>query len=122
VPGAALICVIPEHPLPPPPHAVIVPEKVTSSISTPRMVSQLRRFVGMPISRMHAKAAPPAAYQGVLDFAGWTRALVVAAVVETVRVAVTAGAPVILTGLVEPKPKVGGAYPLVRGLSIWLLR
>ena len=38
---------------------------------------------------------------------GWTIAALVAAVVEIVRIAVPAVTPLMLTGLVEPKLKVG---------------
>jgi hypothetical protein len=64
----------------------------------------------MPNSRRHARVAPPAAYQGTPWRLGYTSAAVVGAVVETVRVAVPALVPVMLTGLVEPKLKVGGYW------------
>jgi hypothetical protein len=64
---------------------------------------------------MQAKAMPPE-YQGVPRFNGGTKAAL-AAVVETVRVAVPALAPVITTGLVEPKLKVGRSWALV-GLEV----
>ena len=41
---------------------------------------------------------------------GYTRVALVAAVVETVRVAVPAVVPVMLTGVVDPKLKVGGYW------------
>jgi hypothetical protein len=62
----------------------------------------------MPKSRMQAKAALPVVYQRPPGRLGYARAERVAAVVEMVRVAVPAVVPVILTGLVEPKLKVGG--------------
>ena len=63
----------------------------------------------MPKNNKQANAAPPAAYHCVpLDF-GRTKAPVVAAVVETVSVPVPFDAPVMLTGEVEPKLKVGGS-------------
>jgi hypothetical protein len=52
-------------------------------------------------------AAPPAAYQPTGRRKGYASVPVVAAVVEMVRVAVPADAPVILTGVVEPKLNVG---------------
>ncbi len=61
----------------------------------------------MPKSRMQARVAPPAAYQGTPGRVGNVRAALVAAVVEMVRVAVPALIPVILTGLVVLKLKVG---------------
>jgi len=48
---------------------------------------------------------------------GYAKALLVAAVVLMVRVAVPAVVPVILTGLVVPKLKVGGSWPPV-GLEV----
>ena len=52
---------------------------------------------------------PPAAYQGAPMDLGRTSAPVVAAVVVTVRVPVPFEAPVMLTGDVAPKLKVGGS-------------
>ena len=68
---------------------------------------RLRRRPGMPKSKMQARAAPPAGNQGTPR--GMRLAVVqpLAAVVEMVRVALPAVAPVMLTGLVEPKLKVG---------------
>jgi hypothetical protein len=48
---------------------------------------------------------------------GYARAALVAAVVEMTRVAVPAVAPVIVTGLVEPKLNVGG-YWAPEGLEV----
>jgi hypothetical protein len=70
-------------------------------------ICQLRRRAGMPKTRRHARSAPPV-YQRPPGLFGETREALLAAVVETVRVAAPAAAPVILTGLVEPKLKVGG--------------
>jgi hypothetical protein len=50
---------------------------------------------------------------------GYARAALVAAVVETVRVAVPAVVPVMLTGVVDPKLKVGGYWAPV-GLEVRL--
>ena len=59
----------------------------------------------IPTSRTNAKvAAPPALYRLAPGLTGYARAALVAAVVEMVRVAVPAVVPVILTGLVDPKP------------------
>jgi hypothetical protein len=71
----------------------------------------------MQKSRTQARVAPPAVYQGTAGCLGWTKAAVVAAVVEMVRVAVPALEPVMLTGLVEPKLKVGG-YAAPVGLLV----
>lgn len=57
---------------------------------------------------MQAKVAPPAAYQGASGRLGSARAALPGAVVEMVSVAVPGFEPVMLTGLVEPKLKVGG--------------
>lgn len=64
----------------------------------------------MPNRRRQARVAPPAAYQEPPGRLGWTRAALMAAVVEMVRVAVPGLTPVMLTGLVEPKLKVGGYW------------
>jgi hypothetical protein len=63
----------------------------------------------MPNSKRQARVAPPAVYQG----RPFWRSMVAeqpeeAAVVAMVRVAVPAAEPVILTGVVAPKLKVGG--------------
>jgi hypothetical protein len=71
----------------------------------------------MPKNNMQAKAAPPAANQGAPGRVGMTRTELVGAVVRMVRVAVSAEAPVMLTGLVEPKRKVGGYWAPV-GLEV----
>jgi hypothetical protein len=81
------------------------------------MVRQLRRRAGIPKSRMQARVAPPAAYQGTPGCLGYANAALVAAVVLIVRVAVPAVVPVMLTGLVEPKLKVGGYWAPV-GLEV----
>jgi hypothetical protein len=62
----------------------------------------------MPKRIRQASVAPPAAYQGIPGRLGDARVALVAAVVEMVRVAVTAAAPAMLTGLVEPKLRIGG--------------
>ena len=72
------------------------------------MVRQLRRRAGIPKSNRQASAAPLAAYQGAPGRFGQDKALLVAAVVVMVRVAVPELVPAMLTGLVEPKLKVGG--------------
>jgi hypothetical protein len=66
---------------------------------------------------MQDRSAPPAVYQGTPGRLGAVIAALDAAVVETVRVAVPAGKPVILTGLVDPKLKVGG-YWAPAGLDV----
>ena len=71
----------------------------------------------MPKSKIQARAAPPAAYQGTPLCLGRTRAALVAAVVVIVSVAVPAEVPIMLTGLVEPKLKVGGYWAPV-GLEV----
>jgi hypothetical protein len=71
----------------------------------------------MPKSSKQASVAPPAAYQGTPGRLGWTSAALVAAVVVMVRVAVPAGVPVMLAGLVEPKLK-EGRYWAPAGLEV----
>jgi len=107
----------PVLPPPPPPHASTPPERATRNTSIPSIVRQLRRRAGMPKSRIQARAAPPAAYQGTPLRLGRTKAALDAAVVVIVSVAVPAEVPVMLTGLVEPKLKVGGYWAPV-GLEV----
>jgi hypothetical protein len=71
----------------------------------------------MPKNSKQARAAPPAAYHEGLRELGYTRVAVVAAVVETVRAAVPAVVPLMLTGVVDPKLKVGG-YCAPAGLDV----
>jgi hypothetical protein len=59
---------------------------------------------------MQARTTPLGVYHGTPECFGWTIAALVAAVVEMVRIAVPAPAPVIATGLVEPKLSVGGYW------------
>ena len=99
------------HAMPPPlpPHAATPLTNATSTPAIPIIVRQLRRRPGMPISEMHASAAPPK-YHGALRCGV---ALPVhpgeeLAVVEIVSVAVPAVVPLIETGLVVPKLSVGG--------------
>ena len=71
----------------------------------------------MPKSNRQARAAPPAAYHGVQGRLGRTKAELVGAVVEMVRVAVPAVMPVMFTVPVEPKLNVGG-YTAPVGLEV----
>jgi hypothetical protein len=64
----------------------------------------------MSKSRPKVKTVPPA-YQRTPRHAGCAKEALVAALVEMVSVAVTAVGPVIVTGLVEPKMKVGESCP-----------
>jgi hypothetical protein len=67
----------------------------------------LRRRGGTQKNRMQANVAPPAAYRhGGAERRGSIAALL-AAVVKIVRVAVAAAEPLIVTGDVDPKLKVG---------------
>src|ERR1022692_2604690 len=75
----------------------------------PTKFLQRRRRAGMPMNNKQASVAPLAAYQGTPLNLGRTKAPVVAAVVDTVKVPVPAAAPVMLTGDVAPKLKVGGS-------------
>lgn len=91
-----------------PPHAATLLMMARNNTSIPRMARDLRRRAGMPKSSTQAKMVLPPANQGNLF--GPTLAaeqLEKGTVVDTVRVAVPAVLPVMLTGLVEPKPKVG---------------
>jgi hypothetical protein len=83
----------------------------------PTMLRHLLRRAGMPKSKMQARAAPPSVYQGNPRCIGLASGALVAAVVETVRVAVPELEPVMFTGVVEPKLKVGG-YWAPAGLDV----
>jgi len=69
----------------------------------------LRRLAWMPKSIKQARIAPPPVYQGISRCVCWAWLQPPAAVVVMVRVAVPAVAPVMSTGLVEPKLRVGGS-------------
>lgn len=92
----------------PPPHAITPVVRAARRVNIPSMVRQLRRRAGMPMSRMQAKAAPPPAYHGTLWRVEEVAEQPMACVVVMVRLAVPAVAPAMLTGVVEPKLKVGG--------------
>jgi hypothetical protein len=81
------------------------------------IICHLRRRAGKPNNSVHASAAPLVANQGIPRVLGSTIAALVAAVVEIVRVAVPAVVPVMLTGVVDPKLKVGGYWAPV-GLEV----
>jgi hypothetical protein len=68
---------------------------------------------------MQAKVALPAAYHGTPGRLGNARTALVAEKVENVRTAVLAPAPVMLTGLVVPKLKVGRCWAPA-GLAVML--
>lgn len=99
-----------------PPHASMPPNRASNTIK-PSIERHLRRRVGMPKRKMHARVAPPEAIQGIPGLFGYASTALVAAVVEIVSVAVPAVVPVMLTGLVEPKLKVGG-YWVPAGLEV----
>jgi hypothetical protein len=76
-------------------------------MNMPGIERQRRQRAGMPKKTRQANVVPPATYQGApLDF-GRTKDAVVGAVVVTVSVPVPAVAPVMSTGDVVPKLKVG---------------
>jgi hypothetical protein len=101
---------VPEFVVPPspPPHASTLPAMATRSATTPSRLRQLRR-AGTPKSTRQARIAPPAAYQCAPGRLGWFIALLVDPDVVTVSVAVPAAVPEMLTGLLEPKLKVGNS-------------
>jgi hypothetical protein len=71
----------------------------------------------MPNNNRQANATPLAAAHGLPGRLGKARVELVGAVVEMVSVAVPAVAPLMFTGLVEPKLKVGG-YSAPVGLEV----
>ncbi len=101
----------------PPPQADTPPASAASEKTRPSVASQLRRFDRIPKSSTKARAALPAAYRRIPFGWGRARALFVGAVVVTVSVAVTADAPLIITGVVDPKLSVGG-YCAPLGLPV----
>jgi hypothetical protein len=78
----------------------------TRNANMPSRMRKRRRRAGMPKRRRQASAAPPW-YQRMPGSAGRVRLEVVGAVVVIVSVAVPAVVPVMETGLVEPKLRVG---------------
>ena len=83
------------------------PQKIAKRAIIPRKALSLRRRFGIPISNRQASDAPPARHLEMLLVLEFAVALYEYAVVVTVRVAVPADVPVMLTGLVEPKLSVG---------------
>ena len=75
----------------------------------PSIACQRRRRLGFTKSSRQASAAPPEASQDAPGCLGDASAALDAPVVLMVRVAVPAVAPVMLTGLLEPKLSVGGS-------------
>jgi len=73
----------------------------------PSIDRKRRQRAGIPRNNKQAKAAPPAVYQGAPLDLGLTNAPVVEPVVLTVRVPLPLEAPVMSTGEVAPKLKVG---------------
>lgn len=98
---------VPPPPPPPPPPQLMRPVvRNVRNANMPSSVRKRRRRAGMPKRRRQASAAPPW-YQRMPGSAGWAKAVVLGAVVVMVRVAVPAVVPVMETGLVEPKLRVG---------------
>lgn len=89
----------------PPPQADNPAKIIARQISNPAARITLRRSLEIPINKRQPSIVIAAAILNCR--AGKIRAPCVAAVVETVSVAVPELVPVMLTGLVVPKPKVG---------------
>ena len=105
--------VLPPLPPPPPlpPQPIIADESDINTTTIPNMVRQRRGRLGTPSMKTHARDAPPAAYQEIrLRGAGTT--LDVGAVVETVSVAPSAAAALVMTTVLVLKLKVGGCWAL----------
>lgn len=104
---------LPPPPPPPPlfppplPQPSTPPSNAMRATSIASNVLHLRRLAGKTNGRMQARLAPPAAYQGTPRCFGKAKAPLVGAVVLIVRVACPTVAPLILTGIVAPKLKVG---------------
>ena len=106
VPGVTtLLQAVPELP---PPQANMPPARETKSSNMPNIARIFRRRGTMPKSNRQARTAPPRVYQGIppgISFVAVQEFWL--GVVVKVRVAVPGLALVMLTGLVEPKLKVG---------------
>ena len=100
-----------------PPHAVRPPAPIRKNIGRLSIVRQLRLRRGITRTSTQARVAPATLYPARLGCLGTTSALDIGAVVENVSVAVSAVAPVILTGVVELKLNVGGSWAPV-GLDV----
>src|ERR1035441_1732788 len=98
----------PPPPLPPPPQLRTPPVRNARRTNKLRMLRQLRRRAGMPTNNRQASVVQTVANQGTPGRLGRARTADDGAVVETARVADPAVVPVMFTGLVEPKLKVGG--------------
>jgi hypothetical protein len=92
---------------PPPPHATKPVAKATRSRNATSVKRRPLRRIGISKSKIQARKAPLEVSQRPSGFQGLLTAMFAGAVVVTVRVAVAGLAPVITTGLVEPKLKVG---------------
>ena len=91
------------------PHAAAPPARVAKSAAHPSQVRQLRR-AGTQKSKAQARAAPPKIARRLPGNSGRASIALLAAMVVTVNEAVAALVPVICTGLVEPKLKVGTSW------------
>ncbi len=86
-------------------------ERATSNKTVARILCHLRLLAGMPRRNAHASAAPPAGNHGVLLLV--EACVVPDFVVVMVRVAVPLLELIRLTGVVDPKLKVGGSCATV---------
>jgi len=89
-----------------PPHAEKLQQSIARMTSIPSIVLHLLRRAGIPKSRTQANAAPLAGYRIPLRVESAT-VVPEGTVVVTMRVAVSADVPEMLTTLVEPKLNVG---------------
>lgn len=100
-----------------PPQLMRPTARNASSVNILSIDRQRRWRAGIPKKMRQANVAPPAAYHGTARGLGLTNAPVVAVVVVTMSVPVPFDAPVMLTGDVAPKLKVGGSVAPV-GLDV----
>lgn len=103
VPGLLLVVAFP-------PQASAPLTTKARSTSMPTIARQFRRRLGIQKNSRQASADPSVAYQRPDGRAGYSTAPEVAAVVVMVSVAVAALAPEMLTGLLDPKLKLGGYW------------
>ena len=99
----------PPPPLPPePPHANRALPHAIDRNTIPSNLCDLPRRAGIQNSRMQMNTEPLAVIRRVRGLALGLNAALVAAIVEMVSVAVPTPVPVIFTGVVAPKLRVGG--------------
>jgi hypothetical protein len=93
----------------PPPQAATLHTIMGRRANIPSIARQRRRRVEIPVNRTQARIVPPVEYQGAPRFTAFedVHCVVCPELVAMVSVAVPAVAPLMLTGVVDPKLNVG---------------